>query len=114
MMRSTAPLGMTDKDPARQFEWHESYRDMMKNMYRSTYTDSSHFREVHTKSDYPAGYGGHIPSMRHDVLHRNTEFDRKRECMRQDPSRDAHPTFIDQLSGVPTYTKSPAGAHTHP
>lgn len=27
--------------------------------------------------DYPAGYGGHIPSIRFDVLHRNTAFDRR-------------------------------------
>merc|ERR1719199_2167221 len=87
---------------------------MNKNMYRTSYTDATHFRETYVRSDFPAGYGGHIPSIRHDILHRNTEFDRKAACMRQDPSRDSHTSFIDQIAGVPTVTKFPCGAKKNP
>jgi len=108
------PSNLPPRDPAAQFEWHEAYRDSVKNMYRTTYTDASHFRETYVKSDYPAGYGGHIPAVRHDVLHRNTEFDRKQTLMRSDPSRDAKPSFVDQIAGIPTITKYPCGAKHNP
>lgn len=107
-------MGLADKDPARQWEWHESYRDLTKNMYRTTYTDASQFRETYVKSEFPVGYGGHIPSLRHDVLFRNTEFDRKQALMRNDPSRDTKPSFVDQIAGIPTYTKFPCGAKNNP
>mmetsp|Transcript_95380 Transcript_95380/g.269679 ORF Transcript_95380/g.269679 Transcript_95380/m.269679 type:complete len:236 (-) Transcript_95380:109-816(-) len=107
-------LGLPEKDPARQWEWHEAYRDLSKNMYRTSYTDATHFRETYVKSDFPAGYGGHVPSTRHDVLFRNTDFDRKQALMRQDPNRDASPSFCDQIAGVPTYTRQPCGAKKHP
>eukprot|EP00929_Paragymnodinium_shiwhaense_P018293 TRINITY_DN1285_c0_g1_i1.p2 TRINITY_DN1285_c0_g1~~TRINITY_DN1285_c0_g1_i1.p2 ORF type:complete len:120 (+),score=23.17 TRINITY_DN1285_c0_g1_i1:78-437(+) len=108
------PLHPLERDPALQWKWHEAYRDMSKNMYRTSYTDMTHFREVNVKSNYPAGYGGHIPLVRHDILHRNTEFDRKLACMRADPSRDAKPSFEDQICGVPTITKFPCGAPKNP
>jgi len=111
---SGLPMNMIDKDPALQWKWHEAYRDMNKNMYRTSYTDATHFRETYVRSDFPAGYGGHIPSIRHDILHRNTEFDRKQACMRQDPSRDSMVSFNDQISGVPTVTKYPCGAKKNP
>jgi len=107
-------MNMVNKDPACQWEWHEAYRDITKNMYRTTYTDATHFRETYCKSDFPVGYGGHIPSIRHDVLFRNTEFDRKMALMRNDPSRDAKPSFIDQIAGIPTVTKFPCGAKNNP
>jgi hypothetical protein len=105
---------MQNRDPANQFEWHESYRDMMKNMYRTSYTDGSHFREINVKSDFPAGYGGHVPVIRHDVLHRNTALDRTWTLNRNDPNRDAMPSFVDQISGVPSVTKRPCGATRNP
>jgi hypothetical protein len=111
---SALPMNMIDKDPALQWKWHEAYRDLNKNMYRTSYTDASHFRETYVKSDFPAGYGGHIPSIRHDILFRNTEFDRKWALMRQDPSRDSKVSFHDQISGVPSYTKYPCGAKKNP
>eukprot|EP00933_Yihiella_yeosuensis_P061911 TRINITY_DN64780_c0_g1_i1.p1 TRINITY_DN64780_c0_g1~~TRINITY_DN64780_c0_g1_i1.p1 ORF type:complete len:223 (-),score=34.42 TRINITY_DN64780_c0_g1_i1:170-838(-) len=101
-------------DPAKQFEWHENYRDMMKNMYRTTYTDMAHGRETYCKSDFPSGYGGHIPCIRHDVLFKNTSFERNRVLNRSDPSRDAFPSFVDQISGLPTVTKHPCGAKKNP
>lgn len=101
-------------DPAAQWEWHETFRDQSKNMYRTSYSDMAHFREVHVKSDFPSGYGGHVRSIRHDVLHRNTAFDRKMVLQRTDPSRDAFPSFIDQLAGLPTSTKYPCGARNNP
>merc|ERR1719456_1411811 len=106
--------GRGDVDPARQWEWHEAYRDMMKNQYRTSYTDMIHFKEVNVKSDYPSGYGGHIPCIRHDILHRNTAFDRQMVLRRNDPSRDSKPSFLDQIAGIPTYCAKPQGAKKNP
>lgn len=111
-MNSTGNL--LDVDPAKQWEWHEAYRDMAKNQYRTSYTDMVHFKEVNVKSDYPSGYGGHIPCIRHDILHRNTQFDRQQVLRRNDPSRDAHPSFRDQLAGIPTFCAKPQGARKNP
>jgi len=96
-------------DPETQKAWHNTYRDMVDNMYRTSYQDMIHGREVSVKNDFPAGYGGHVPSLRHDVLFRNTEFDRMRASLRNDPGRDVFPSFVEQNAGAPTYTKSPRG-----
>mmetsp|Transcript_44012 Transcript_44012/g.79122 ORF Transcript_44012/g.79122 Transcript_44012/m.79122 type:complete len:219 (-) Transcript_44012:68-724(-) len=106
--------GLIAGEPSKQWEWHESYRDLFKNMYRTSYADMSHGRETYVKSDYPAGYGGHIPSMRFDVLHRNTQFDRNISLSRTDPSRDAFPSFNANLTGIPNYTAHPCGAKKNP
>jgi len=106
--------GLVAGDPAKQWEWHETHRDQAKNMYRTSYNDMVHGREVHTRSDFPAGYGGHVPSMRHDVLFRNTGFDRNTVLRRSDPSRDAFPSFHEQISGIPTTTRFPRGAKNPP
>jgi len=97
-----------------QWDWHESYRDMTRNQYRTTYADMVHFKEVNVKSDYPSGYGGHIPLVRHDILFRNTAFDRQQALRRNDPSRDAHPSFKDQIAGIPTWCAKPQGAKKNP
>jgi hypothetical protein len=73
-----------------------------------------HFKEVNVKSDYPSGYGGHIPAIRHDILFRNTAFDRQQALRRNDPSRDAHPSFKDQIGGIPTFCAKPQGAKKNP
>lgn len=101
-------------EPARQWEWHESFRDLAKNQFRTSYNDMTHFREVHVRNEYPAGYGGHVPSLRHDVLFRNTAFDRNLHLRRADPSRDAHPSFEMQIAGLPTSTAFPQGAKKNP
>lgn len=103
-----------DVDPSRQWQWHEAHRDAYRNQYRTTYTDMSHGRETSVKSEYPSGYGGHIPTLRFDVLFRNTAFDRNIVLKRNDPSRDAHPSFKDQLSGIPTFCSKPQGAKKNP
>lgn len=82
---------------------------MVDNMYRTSYQDMIHGREVSVKNDFPAGYGGHVPSLRHDVLYRNTEFDRMHNLLRQDPGRDVFPDFADQNMGIPSYTRFPRG-----
>jgi len=87
---------------------------MAKNMYRTSYQDMIHGREVAVKNDFPAGYRGHVPSLRHDVLFRNTGFDRTREVLSTDPGRDVFPSFVEQNMGVPTYTKSPRGLNQAP
>mmetsp|Transcript_55680 Transcript_55680/g.119829 ORF Transcript_55680/g.119829 Transcript_55680/m.119829 type:complete len:203 (-) Transcript_55680:175-783(-) len=106
--------GLIAGDPGAQWEWHEAHRDLTKNQYRTNYTDMTHGREVYVKSDFPAGYGGHIPSIRHDVLFRNTQFDRTATLMRNDPSRDAFTSFDMQIGGLPHSTKKPQGSKTAP
>jgi hypothetical protein len=101
-------------DPESQWMWHEAYRDMMKNMYRTNYSDMTHGREVCMKSDMPSGYGGHIPCLRFDIMHKNTEFDRSLALRRADVSRDAFPSFKDQKDGIPTFCRKPCGAKKNP
>eukprot|EP00747_Dinoflagellata_sp_TGD_P162182 gnl/TRDRNA2_/TRDRNA2_179499_c0_seq1.p1 gnl/TRDRNA2_/TRDRNA2_179499_c0~~gnl/TRDRNA2_/TRDRNA2_179499_c0_seq1.p1 ORF type:complete len:233 (+),score=28.87 gnl/TRDRNA2_/TRDRNA2_179499_c0_seq1:80-778(+) len=101
-------------DPDTQWKWHEVYRDSQKNMYRTSYSDMIHGREVHVQSDFPAGYGGHIQSLRCDVLHRNTAFDRHKALTRADPHRDSFISFKEQRDGLPTYCKNPGGARKVP
>mmetsp|Transcript_138820 Transcript_138820/g.255361 ORF Transcript_138820/g.255361 Transcript_138820/m.255361 type:complete len:220 (-) Transcript_138820:9-668(-) len=98
------------RDPADQWAWHEAYRDLTKNMYRTSYSDMTHGREVAVKSDFPAGYQGHVPSTRFDLLFRNTRQDRDMVMRKADPFRESFPCFKKQLQGVPSYTKSTAGA----
>lgn len=95
-------------------EMHETFRDTTKNMYRSSYHDMVHGREISVKSDLPSGYGGHVPSLRHDVLFRNTAFDRTTQTKRNDTSRDAFPSFEEQISGIPSYTSTPRGPKKTP
>lgn len=114
MSFSATGSGLLDVDPARQWDWHEAHRDIARNQYRTSYTDMSHGKETYVKSDYPAGYGGHIPNMRFDILFRNTAFDRNQVLKRNDPGRDAHPSFKDQISGIPTWCSKPQGATKHP
>jgi len=106
--------GLLDVDPAKQWDWHEAHRDMSRNQYRTSYTDMTHFKEVNVKSDYPSGYGGHIPSVRFDVLFKNTAETRQMVLRRNDPSRDAHPSFQDHISGIPTWCAKPQGAKKNP
>jgi len=103
-----------DRDPARQFEWHEAHRDLTKNMYRTSYTDMIAGREIHVKSDFPSGYGGHIPALRHDVLFRNTGFHRTQTVNQMAPTRDSYPSFDDHIKGIPTVTELPRGARKPP
>lgn len=105
--------GLVAGDPEKQYEWHETYRDFMKNMYRTSYDDMAKNREVHVKSDLPSGFGGHVPSVRHDILFRNTAFDRAQEALRTDPNRDARPSFQDHIAGIPS-TPLPRGARKPP
>mmetsp|Transcript_68436 Transcript_68436/g.198457 ORF Transcript_68436/g.198457 Transcript_68436/m.198457 type:complete len:209 (+) Transcript_68436:90-716(+) len=113
-MSARTGAGALAGEPEDQFDWHESFRDSMKNMYRTSYTDMSLGREVAVRGDLPSGYGGHIPSVRHDVLFRNTAFHRDMEVRREDPKRDAFPGFELQQAGVPTHTLRPQGAHRFP
>lgn len=93
---------------------HETFHDTTKNMYRSSYADMVSGKEISVKSDLPSGYGGHIPSLRHDILFRNTAFDRTTESKRTDLLRDAFPSFQGQICGSPTYCTNPRGPKTMP
>lgn len=108
------PLNSSIGDLSTQWKWHETFRDTAKNMYRTSYNDMVHGREVACKSDFPSGYGGHIPTLRHDVLFRNTAFDRKIAMMRMNPSRDGMASYGDQIEGIPTYCTKPRGSKKVP
>jgi hypothetical protein len=97
-----------------QYHWHEAYRDSAKNMYRSSYQDQIHHRDVHVKSDFPAGYGAHNPIFRHDIRFKNTELFRIRKLATTDVSRDSYPNFDANLTGVPGFCYNPRGAKTVP
>lgn len=103
------PLGLTTGDLGTQKDWHNSYKDLANNMYRTSYQDMIHGREIAVKSDMPSGYGGHIPSLRHDVLFKNTEFDRMRGSLKSDHGRDTMPSFQEQNLGLPAMTPNPRG-----
>jgi len=92
--------GFRTGDLKTQWKWHETFRDSAKNMYRTSYTDMIHGREVCVRSDYPSGYGGHVPSLRHDILYRNEGFDRTRKLQNNDEGRDSFPSFEKQISGA--------------
>lgn len=108
--QETFSASLRTGDLTSQWKWHETFRDTAKNMYRTSYTDMIHGREMSVTSDFPSGYGGHIPRLRHDVLFRNTGFDRQRALMQNDVNRDTFCSFVTQLDGIPTYTKKPRGA----
>lgn len=91
---------------------HETFKDTAKNMYRTSYADMVGGNEIAVKSDMPAGYGGHVPSLCHDVLFRNTAFDTHHLAKRTMPSRDSFPHFGDQKAGFATYTQNPRGPKT--
>merc|ERR1719316_490188 len=73
-----------------------------------------HGREVSVTGDLPSGYGGHCARSRHDILFRNTGFDRRKEKMKANLSRDAFPCFDGQIQGTPTYCANPRGAKKVP
>uniref|UniRef100_A0A7S1AMJ8 Uncharacterized protein n=1 Tax=Noctiluca scintillans TaxID=2966 RepID=A0A7S1AMJ8_NOCSC len=100
-------------DMLAQHLWHDEHRDHQKNMYRTSYHDMIHCRDVAVKRDMPSGYGGHIPSLRHDVLFRNTRFDDMRADL-EHPHRDTHPSFWEQKAGIPSHTDNPRGARRPP
>merc|ERR1712232_38369 len=104
-----SPLGLTTGDMQTQKDWHMAYKDLANNMYRTSYQDMIHGKEIAVKSDMPSGYGGHIPSLRHDVLFKNTEFDRMRGDLKKDFGRDTMPSFCEQNSGLPCMTPNPRG-----
>jgi len=108
------PLELPTGNPETQHEWHDTFRDMAKNMYRTSYSDMVHGREVAVRNDMPAGYGGHVPSLRHDVLFRNTGFDRRRAVMKENIMRDTFPSFAEQNEGIPAVTKLPRGRRKPP
>lgn len=90
-------------DLSRQWYWHETFRDTSKNMYRTTYSDMIHGREVSVKSDFPSGYGGHVPVVAHDVLFQNTGTYQTLVKQGLNPNRDCFPSFKQQKNGTATY-----------
>eukprot|EP00928_Gymnodinium_smaydae_P007306 TRINITY_DN12646_c1_g1_i1.p1 TRINITY_DN12646_c1_g1~~TRINITY_DN12646_c1_g1_i1.p1 ORF type:complete len:177 (+),score=28.84 TRINITY_DN12646_c1_g1_i1:86-616(+) len=85
---STLDLQMS---AAEQQQWHGVQRDLKRNMYRTAYKDMANNREICVKSDFPVGYGGHVPNLRFDLLHRNTQLDRDAASRQLDPFHDSLP-----------------------
>ncbi|EPR62091.1 hypothetical protein TGPRC2_224845 [Toxoplasma gondii TgCatPRC2] len=77
------------------------------NAYRTSTADMTQGLETHVKSCMPSGYGGHVPTMRHDVLHRNTQFDDRLYKLTHDPNRDTFGDFEDNLQGRSCLTRNP-------
>merc|ERR1719473_1973597 len=104
----------TAGDMSTQWQWHTAFRDGTKNMYRTTYQDMIHAREVYCQSSFPSGYGGHNPRIRHDQLFKNGEFDRTKMMQQTDVSRDSMPSFQANIDGVPGFCFNPCGAKKVP
>ena len=72
-------------------------------------------RESAVKSDFPTGYGGNIPCMRHEVIHRNTSFEkvfghhRDSQVATSDyqQPRFKFPDFAGVKQGTPIFTRNP-------
>ncbi|CAD7927165.1 unnamed protein product [Amoebophrya sp. A25] len=92
-------------DLSRQWEWHSTFRDAAKNMYRTNTFDGLHMRENCVRSNYPSGYGGHVPQLKHDMLHLNTAQYEKMKLASVDPGRDTFPSFKQQKDGQATFSQ---------
>jgi len=74
-----------------QLRWHRTYWDEVTNKYRSSTRDMMQGKEVVVKNDYPCGYQGNAPSVKFDMLYRNTQFDVVQKEREMDPMRNAYP-----------------------
>jgi len=93
-------------DLSRQWEWHEAFRDASKNMYRTTYADTIHGREVTVKQQsFLSGYGGHSYALKHDLLFANTGVYRRMVESGIDSKRDVFPCMKAGKYGGATFTK---------
>ena len=94
-----------------RYEWHKSFRDEVKNMYRTNYHDFMNRDPVALQSDFPSGYGGNKPAIRHQVLHRNTDFEQTyghtRDASKASNDRFHFPDFTSTKQGVPIFTQNP-------
>lgn len=91
---------------------HFAFHDRQANMYRTSYSDMTKGNETAVMSNYPSGYGGHVPTLKHDVLFVNMEFHKTLDDRNGHPDRDAFPHFGHQIAGNPVYTENPRGART--
>ncbi|KAF4727235.1 hypothetical protein FOZ63_019014, partial [Perkinsus olseni] len=94
--------------------------------------DMVNLREVAVRSDFPSGYAGHVPTLKHDLLFKNTklwqdfqhEFDRKdvdpvgvsctEDAKTEIKVTDRLPAFGGQKAGVPQFCQNPRGANKIP
>lgn len=100
-------------DIGNQKKWHETYRDLQRNQYRTTYYDMILSREVAVKSTKPSGYGGHVANVGADVLFNNTTFAAMQQDLKEDEYRERLPDFDYQLAGLPVHTENPRGAKAY-
>ncbi|OEH74055.1 hypothetical protein cyc_06056 [Cyclospora cayetanensis] len=76
------------------------------NMYRTSYNDMCKGLEVCVKSDFPSGYGGHVPTVRHQVLFRDSPEALAIAARAKDPTRDSFGDFAANINGIPYLTKN--------
>ncbi|KAL8432830.1 hypothetical protein ACSSS7_004330 [Eimeria intestinalis] len=96
---------MASPQPQRFQEVDKRGRFKDPNMYRTSYHDMCLGLEVCVKSDYPSGYGGHIPTLHHQLLFSNCPEAQQLRARASDPNRDSFGTFEANLTGVPYLTK---------
>ncbi|KAL8424820.1 hypothetical protein Efla_001625 [Eimeria flavescens] len=74
------------------------------NLYRTSYLDMCLGREVCVKSDFPSGYGGHVPRVRHQLLFNDCAEVSLLRARRSDPERDSFGSFDANINGTPYLT----------
>ncbi|CDJ45041.1 hypothetical protein ETH_00007000, partial [Eimeria tenella] len=79
------------------------------NMYRTSYNDMCQGREVSVQSDFPSGYGGHVPVVGHQLLFKNCKEVLEIKKREKDPSRDSFGGFEANKMGYPYLTKGAKG-----
>jgi hypothetical protein len=99
-------MGSSDR-----YKWHTAFHDHAKNMYRTNYHDFMNIDPVALQADFPAGYGGNKPSIRHEVIHRNTSFEKTyghlRDAKYASEGRYHFPEFTGNKQGIPVLTPNP-------
>lgn len=87
-------------------EFDERGRLKDPNMYRTSYHDMCLGLEVCVKSDFPSGYGGHVPTLRHQILFKNSPEAKELEARKADVTRDSFGGFDANIKGIPYLTKN--------
>ena len=95
-----------------RWKYHESFNDEMKNMYRTNYHDFMDKKPVTFISDFPCGYSGYQANLKHDIIHRNTSFEKTYGHTRDPSLPNIHgrfrlPDFKSCKEGKPGFTENP-------
>lgn len=97
---------MTLPYPSKPGEFDDQGRRKDPNMYRTSYHDMCLGMEVCVKSDFPSGYGGHVPTVRHQILFKDSPEARELQARAADVTRDSFGGFEANIKGEPYLTKN--------